>query len=147
MNVMLFGGSGMVGQGVLLECLRDPGVAEVRSIVRAPSGRHDPKLREIVHHDFFDFSSLGDALSGVDACFYCLGATSAGKSEAEYTRITYDITIAAARALLAMPFHASYVFRPGIIQPLDGIQSRTAAYRIGYKLFAPLTPVLARRFP
>ncbi|HEY4131086.1 MAG TPA: hypothetical protein VGM50_10735, partial [Gemmatimonadaceae bacterium] len=73
MRVLLFGGTGMVGQGVLIECLRDPDVSEVVSVVRAPSGQNNPKLRELVHRDFFDFSAIANQLSDFDACFYCLG--------------------------------------------------------------------------
>ena len=85
MKVVLFGGTGMVGQGVLRECLLAPDVTHVLSVVRAPSGKSHPKLRELIHRDFFDFSSVASELSGYDAGFFCLGATSVGKSEAEYT--------------------------------------------------------------
>ncbi len=151
----------MVGQGVLRECLRDPEVTEVLAVTRSATAQTHPKLREIVHRDFTDFSSLPlDA----DACFWCLGVTSAGMSEADYTRITHDYTLAAARALvrptmtfifvsgtgaggkamwarvkrrtedalLAMPFKAVHVFRPGMIQALHGIKSRTRLYNALY---------------
>jgi len=68
----------MVGQGVLRECLLDPDVKRVLSIVRAPTGQRDPKLRELIHKDFFDFSAIEKELSGYDACFFCLGVSSAG---------------------------------------------------------------------
>src|SRR5260221_10081094 len=97
MKVILFGSSGMVGQGVLRECLRDPDVTEVIAVVRSATGQQHAKLRELVHQDFNDFS--GVELDG-DACFWCLGVTSAGMSEAEYTRITHDYTIAAAKVLV-----------------------------------------------
>jgi uncharacterized protein YbjT (DUF2867 family) len=167
MRVILFGGSGMVGQGVLRECLRDPEVSEVLAVVRSASGHQHAKLREIVHRDFSDFSALPlDA----DACFWCLGVSSAGMSEADYTRITHDYTLAAAQmlvrptmtfifvsgtgaqgdamwarvkrkteeALSAMPFRAVYVFRPGMIQALHGIRSRTRLYNVLYPLLYPL---------
>ena len=167
MKVILFGATGMVGQGVLRECLRDPEVTEVLAVLRSATGQRHPKLREIVHGDFNDFSAL--QLDG-DACFWCLGISSAGMSEAEYTRITYEYTIAAAKvlvrptmtfifvsgagaqgtamwarvkrrteeALFAMPFKEVYVFRPGMIQPLHGIRSRTRLYNVLYPLLYPL---------
>jgi uncharacterized protein YbjT (DUF2867 family) len=175
----------MVGQGVLRECLIDPGFDYVVSVVRRPSAQRHPKLRELVHPNFFDFSPIESELTGFDAAFYCLGATSAGKSEAEYTRVTYDITMAAAEplarlnpgmtfvfisgagtdstgrgrvmwarvkgraenALLRLPFKAAYMFRPGIIQPMHGIESRTALYRIPYLILGPFIPWLRKRFP
>jgi uncharacterized protein YbjT (DUF2867 family) len=96
MNVLLFGASGMVGQGVLRECLLDPEVISVLSIARSSTGQQHPKLREIVHKDLVDFSSIESELSGLDACFFCLGVSSAGMSEENYRRVTYDITLAAA---------------------------------------------------
>jgi uncharacterized protein YbjT (DUF2867 family) len=167
MKVLLFGSTGMVGQGVLRECLADPDVSEVISVVRKPTGRTDPKLREVVHADFLDFSARRlDA----DACFWCLGVSSNGMSEADYTMITHDFTIAAAKAmnaptmtfvfvsgqgadggsmwarvkkrteddLAAMPFKALYVFRPGFIQPMDGIRSRTTLYNVLYPVLYPV---------
>lgn len=185
MRVILFGGTGMVGQGVQRECLIDPGVTEVVSVVRAGSGTQHPKLREIVHRDFFDFTPIASQLTGFDACFYCLGATSVGKTEAEYSRVTYDITVAAGtvlathsprltfvfvsgmrsdstergsvmwarvkgraeNAVFAMPFRASYAFRPGLIQPMHGATSKTPLYRLPYIVLAPLVPMLRRAFP
>jgi uncharacterized protein YbjT (DUF2867 family) len=113
MRVILFGGSGMVGQGVQRECLRDPGVTDVLSVVRAPTGQLDPKLHELVHADFFDFAPLAARFTGYDACFFCLGVTSAGKSEAQYTRVTYDITMAAATALASVNPHMTFVLVSG----------------------------------
>ncbi|MEZ0064742.1 uncharacterized protein YbjT (DUF2867 family) [Streptacidiphilus sp. MAP12-20] len=101
MRVVLFGASGMVGQGVLRECLLDDRVTEVVAVVRTPLGRSDAKLTELVHADFTDFSPLGEQLRGVDACFFCLGVSSVGMSAEEYRRITYDFTLAAARTLAA----------------------------------------------
>jgi uncharacterized protein YbjT (DUF2867 family) len=185
MNVLLFGATGMVGQGVLRECLRDPGVARVLAIGRRATGQAHEKLRDLVVPDPGDLTSVESQLTGLDACFFCLGVTSAGLSEERYTRLTYDLTLAAARtlarldpgmtfvyvsgtgtdssergrimwarvkgrtenALLALPFKAAYMFRPGYIQPLDGIQSRTRWYRAIYAAIAPLYPVLKRLFP
>ena len=99
MRVIIFGASGMVGQGVLRECLRDPDVERVLVVGRSAIGVENEKVREIVHKDFFDFSSIEENLSGYDACFFCLGVSSAGMKEPEYTRVTYDVTMAAAEAL------------------------------------------------
>src|SRR5262245_11516373 len=90
----------MIGQAVLQECLKDPGVGRVLAVVRRPTGVRHEKLVEVVHSDFSDFSSLAGILSGYDACFFCLGVSSAGMSEKEYRRLTYDLTLAAAKALV-----------------------------------------------
>jgi uncharacterized protein YbjT (DUF2867 family) len=100
MKVILFGASGMIGQGVLRECIDDAGVTEILAIVRRPIGIDDAKVRELVHDDFFDYSAIEDRLRGYDACFFCLGVSSAGMSEDEYRRLTYDLTMSAAEALL-----------------------------------------------
>jgi uncharacterized protein YbjT (DUF2867 family) len=100
MRVLLFGASGMVGQGVLRECLLDPDVESVVAVLRNATGQQHPKLRELLHKDFLDFSGIEDQLSGFDACFFCLGVSSAGMSEENYQRVTYGFTVAAARALL-----------------------------------------------
>ena len=185
MKVILFGATGMVGQGALRECLLDPEVESVLAIGRRATGVRHEKLREIVHKDFSDFSPIEGDLSGYDACFFCLGVSSTGMSEREYSRVTYDVTMAAARtlanhnpgmtflyvsgvgtdstergrmmwarvkgktenALLAMPFKAAYMFRPGYIQPLHGIASSTKLTRVLYAVMAPLYPVWKRLFP
>jgi hypothetical protein len=175
----------MIGQGVLRECLLDPEVESVVGIGRSAGGRQHPKLRELVHDDFLELSPIEDELSGFDACFFCLGVSSAGMSEERYQRITYGFTMAAARVLarlnrnmtfiyvsgagtdssergrsmwarvkgktenelLRLPFHAAYMFRPGAIVPLHGIQSKTRVYRALYTLLGPLLPLLNARFP
>jgi uncharacterized protein YbjT (DUF2867 family) len=185
MRVLLFGATGMVGQGVLRECLLDSDVDGVVCVGRGRTGQQHPKLRELSHGDFLDFSPIEDQLSGFDACFFCLGVSSAGVSEENYRRITYDFTLAAARVLvrlnpnmtfiyvsgmgtdstehgrsmwarvkgktenelLRLPFRAAYMFRPGVIVPLHGIQSKTPLYRLPYKLLGPLLPALQKRFP
>ena len=185
MNVLIFGATGMVGQGVLRECLQDPGVSLVKTIGRAPTGITNPKLQEIVHKDLWNYRDIESELTHLDACFFCLGVTSAGMSEPDYERVTYAIPVAAAQtlsrlnpqmtfiyvsgagadssekgrimwarikgkaenALQRLPFKAVYSFRPGFIQPLHGIQSRTPAYRIVYNLTGPLLPLLRRAFP
>jgi len=151
MKIVIFGATGMVGQGALRESLRDPGVQSVLSIVRTASGRQQQKLREITHQDFLDFTSLENELQGLDACLFCLGVSfvyvsGAGTDSTERGRVMWArVKGKTENALLAMPFRAAYMFRPGLIQPLDGITSKTASYRILYKLTSPLL-TLARRF-
>src|ERR1700733_639853 len=185
MNVLIFGATGMIGQGVLREFLLDPDVQFVQTIGRSATGLEHEKLREIVHQDMTSYASLDVQLSGCDACFFCLGVSSSGMKEDEYERVTYGITMAAAEALsrlnplmtfiyvsgagtdssehgrimwarvkgrtenalLRLPFRAAYMFRPGVIEPLHGVLSKTPAYRIGYALVGPLLPLLRRAFP
>jgi uncharacterized protein YbjT (DUF2867 family) len=99
MKVILFGATGMVGQGVLRECLLDPGVESVLAVGRSPTGQRHAKLREIVHDNFMDYSSVESQLTGYDACFFCLGVSSIGMDEERYRHLTYDITLAAATTL------------------------------------------------
>jgi uncharacterized protein YbjT (DUF2867 family) len=99
MNILLFGATGMVGQGVLRESLLDPNVQLVATIGRTATGKQNPKLREIVLKDLSNYASIEEKLTNFDACFFCLGAGSAGMSEEDYERITYGITIAAAETL------------------------------------------------
>lgn len=89
----------MVGEGVLLECLNHPDVEQVLVINRKPGGVSHPKLREIIHTDFFDLAPIESQLIGYDACFFCLGVSSVGMSEAEYKHITYDLTLNVAQFL------------------------------------------------
>src|SRR5580698_4000842 len=162
MRTILFGATGMVGQGVLRECLADPDITQVLVIGRSSIGQSHPQLREIIHKNFEDFSPLEAELSGYDACFFCLGVSSAGMSEPAYRHVTYDFTLAAAKllaqlnpnltfiyvsgmgtdstekgrtmwarvkgetenAILRLPFKAAYMFRPGGIEPLDGIKPK-----------------------
>jgi uncharacterized protein YbjT (DUF2867 family) len=180
-KVIIFGATGMVGQGVLRECLLDPDVTEVLVVGRNATGVAQPKLREIIHRDFTDFGAIEAEFVGYDACFFCLGVSSAGLSEAAYRHITYDFTLAAATAmvrvhpdmtfvyvsgagtnesgrsmwsrvkgkteadLLALPLR-SYMMRPGIIVPRDGVRSKTRLYATIYAIATPLYPLL-RRFP
>jgi uncharacterized protein YbjT (DUF2867 family) len=184
MKVLIFGATGMVGQGVLRECLRDPDVERVASMGRTVTGVHDPRLWEMVRADMSDFSDIEAELAGFDACFFCLGVSSNGMKEADYARVTYDLTVAAGEALsrvnpgmtfiyvsgagtdsteqgrvmwarvkgrtenalLRMPLKA-YMFRPGLIQPLDGIKSKTPAYQLLYSLTEPLLPLLRWALP
>lgn len=102
MKALIFGATGMVGQGVLRECLLDPGVAEIITIGRQATGQRHAKLREIVHADLTDYSAIEVELTGFDACFFCLGIASAGMSEVDYSRITHDMPLAAARTLVRL---------------------------------------------
>jgi uncharacterized protein YbjT (DUF2867 family) len=119
MKVLLFGATGMVGQGVLRECLLDPGVELVAAIgrsatgVRSASGVSNPKLREIVHADLVDYSTIESLLTGFDACFFCLGISSAGLTEEQYTRITYDITVSAAETIARLNTGLTFVYVSG----------------------------------
>src|SRR5450432_3743145 len=99
MKVILFGATGMVGQGCLRECLLDPDVESVLAVGRSPTGQRHAKLREIVHDNFMDYSVIESELAGFDACFFCLGVSSIGMDEERYRHLTYDITLAAATTL------------------------------------------------
>lgn len=99
MRVLLTGATGMVGEGVLLECLRDPAVTEVGVITRRPIGRQAPKLREITVPDFNRIADVRDQLHPFDACFFCAGVSSVGMDEATYTAITHDTTLTVAKLL------------------------------------------------
>ncbi len=113
MNILLFGATGMVGQGVLRECLAAPDVALVQTVGRTATGVSSPKLREIVHPDLFEYGDIESQLLGFDACFFCLGVSAAGLSEAEYSRLTYDLTLAAARTLVRLDPAMTFVYVSG----------------------------------
>jgi uncharacterized protein YbjT (DUF2867 family) len=98
-KVIITGASGMVGKGVLLECLDHDSISEVLVIGRNPLGMKHPKLKELIHSDFTNFVDVKDKLLGYDACFYCLGISAAGLKEEQYKRITYDFTLALAKTL------------------------------------------------
>jgi len=111
--VILFGATGMAGQAVLRECLRDDGIDGVLAIGRSGTGRAHAKLRELTRRDMFDFSVAPADLQGYDACFFCLGVSSAGMSEADYTRLTYDLTVGWARALAAVNPAMTFIYISG----------------------------------
>lgn len=113
MKVILFGATGMVGQGVLRECLLDPGVDLVETIGRTATGVTGRKVKDVVHADLFHYADIEAELSGFDACFFCLGVSAAGIPEAEYERLTYQLTIAAARALCALNPQMTFVYVSG----------------------------------
>ncbi|MBR1228648.1 MULTISPECIES: NAD-dependent epimerase/dehydratase family protein [unclassified Bradyrhizobium] len=102
MKVILFGATGMVGQGVLRECLLDAGVERVLVVGRSPTWRQHAKLREVLHKDFTDFSAIESDLAGYDACFFCLGVSSVGMDAERYRHLTYDVTMAAANTLVRL---------------------------------------------
>lgn len=101
MKAIITGSTGMVGKGVLLECVDDPSVGEVLVINRSPLGMNNSKIKEIIHKDFNDFSPIKDQLKGYDACFHCMGVSSAGISEEKYTNITYGMSEALASTLFS----------------------------------------------
>jgi uncharacterized protein YbjT (DUF2867 family) len=180
LKVILFGATGMVGQGALRECLLDPDVTEVLVVGRGPLGRQHAKIREIVHKDLYDLTPIAPQLIGYDACFFCLGVSSAGMNEADYTKVTHDLTLGIAHVLaqqnpqmvflyvsgtgtdstergksmwarvkgrtendlLREPFRAAYMLRPGYIQPMHGVKSKTPLYRVMYIGLSWLYPVL-----
>ena len=183
-KAIITGATGMVGEGVLLECLAHPDVEQVLVINRKPGGVSHPKLREVIHVDFFDLAPIESQLAGYNACFFCLGVSSAGMNEAEYRHVTFDLTLAAAEplarlnprmtfiyvsgqgtdssergrvmwarvkgatenALQALPLQA-YMFRPGIIQPLHGVRSKTPLYHAFYVVLGPLLGLARWLFP
>ncbi|RZU41213.1 NAD-dependent epimerase/dehydratase family protein [Edaphobacter modestus] len=182
MRVILTGATGMVGQGVLRECLLDPGVTEILAIGRSSVHPNSPKLRELIVPDLANLSGHEAQLSGFDACFFCAGVSSVGMSEEQYTQVTCDLTVSFARTLLPLNtamtfvyvsgagtdstekgrtmwarvkgrtentllhlgFKAAYMFRPGFIQPLHGIRSKTRLYQLVYDLLGPLMPLLKK---
>ena len=179
MRIVIFGGSGMVGQGVLRECLMAADVDEVVVVGRTALEVSHPKLKQVVTHDVTALSPHAVILKETDACFFCLGVSSSGMNEQDYTRLTQTLTLDVAsqlvalspqmtfiyvsgggtdstehgrsmwarvkgrteNALLKLPFAHVCLFRPGVIQPLDGIISKTPSYRIFYRLLGPLLSV------
>jgi len=185
MRVILFGGTGMVGRGVLKECKRDSEIAEVLAVGRTALGRTDAKGSQIVAEDLFDLDDEEYRLTGFDACFFCLGVSSSGMNEADYWRVTYELTMSVARRLvrlnpemvfeyvsgmgtdssekgrvmwarvkgktendlMALGFKGAYMFRPGVIVPMDGIKSKTKAYQMFYSMGGPLLSLMRVVFP
>ena len=113
MKVIITGATGMVGKGVLLECLSNEWVTSVLVINRKTVDVQHPKLKEIIHKDFFDLSAVRNELAGYDACFFCLGISAFRQSEAAYTRITYDLTMNFAKELLALNKNMTFIYVSG----------------------------------
>lgn len=138
MKIIVTGATGMVGEGVMLSCLRSPDVEEVLSISRRPCGHTHPKLKELLVADFLKLESLP---SGYDACFFCAGVSSVGMTEAEYTRITYDTTLHFAKLLASPTMTFVYVTGAGTDSSEQGkvmwarVKGRTenALTRLGFK--------------
>ena len=168
MKVIVTGATGMVGKGVLLECLDHPLITEVLSISRRSLGMEHPKLKELIHADLLNFESVATQLKGYDACYHSMGVSSAGMKEDQFTKLTYDISLSLAKAFLAqnpesvftyvsgqgtdssekgrtmwarvkgktendllkLGFKAAYMYRPGGIIPLRGIEPSSKLYRV-----------------
>lgn len=185
MKVILFGGSGMVGQGALRECLLDQGVEAVLAVGRRPLEKEHPKLRQLILPDVAACTERPEQLAGFDACLFCLGVSSVGMDEAAYTRVTHDLTMRIAttlaevnpgmrfiyvtgagtdsseggrvmwarvkgrteNALGRLPFASAHSLRPGVIQPLHGIRSKTALYQALYTVLGPALSLARRLAP
>ena len=180
-KVILFGATGMVGEGVLLKALHHKDVESVLVIGRRSCKRTHEKLKELIHHDFFDYSTIEEHLKGYNACFFCLGVSSVGMNEQDYTRITYDLTMQTATTLSRinpgmtfcyvsgtgtdstehgkmmwarvkgktenhlkeLPFKSVYLFRPGLMKPVEGQKNLKPLYRAAgmlYPLWKFLSP-------
>lgn len=113
MNVILFGASGMIGQGVLRECLLDPTVTKVLAIGRSAMSQAHPKLEVITTKNLMDLSPFSAQLTGYDACFFTLGASSVGMTEADYTNITYDLTVSVAQLLQKLNSGMTFIYVSG----------------------------------
>ncbi|MBL1214885.1 MAG: NAD-dependent epimerase/dehydratase family protein [Ignavibacteriae bacterium] len=180
-KAIITGATGMVGEGVLHECLKHPDVESVLVINRKPCGVVHSKLTELIVNDFMNLSSIENELAGYNACYFCAGVSSIGKNEEEYKHITYDLTLYLAETLLKknneisfcyvsgvgtdstekgksmwarvkgktendllkLPFKSAFMFRPGYIQPIKGLNN---TYKI-YKVVSPLYPILKKLFP
>ena len=180
MKVIITGSTGMVGKGVLYECLENPAVSDILIINRTSIGITSPKLKELIIPDFFDLENSKNEMKGYDACFFCLGVSSFRMPEETYSHLTYDLGLNFAKkfleqnrdshfcyvsatgsdssekgsvmwarvrgrlenALFKMDFKSVKIFRPGFIQPLDGIRSKTKMYNLLYFLFKPFYGIL-----
>lgn len=174
-KAVIFGSTGMIGKSVLLECLENPNVESILAVNRHLIGIKHPKLQEVIHHDFYNLSSIAYLFAEFNTCFFCLGISAFRLPEEEYKKITYDLTMEAAKtllsvnknytfcyisgagtdntekgnamwarvkgktenALLAFGFKNAYMFRPGYIQPMKGVKSKTAWYNFFYFFFKP----------
>lgn len=180
MKVIITGATGMIGQGVLLECLDDPAITQILTVGRSAVNMTHKKLKELLHEDFLDYSDVVEDLKGYDACYLCMGVSAGGMTEERYYKLTHDFTLSIASTLkilnpnmvctyvsgqgtdssekgssmwarvkgktendlLLLGFKAAYMFRPGIIIPLKGIQSKTKSYQFMYTYFGWLIKIL-----
>ncbi len=185
MKILILGATGMLGHGVLQECLAADDVQQVVTLGRSSVSLRHAKLLDLVQPNLFDLAAIESQLTAFDVCFFCLGVSAYGMSEADYSHLTYDLTVSVAKtlsrlnpqmtfiyvsgegsdsseqgksmwarvkgrtenALLQLPFKAVYLFRPGIIQPVHGMHSKTRIYRLFYKVMQPLLPILRHLFP
>jgi uncharacterized protein YbjT (DUF2867 family) len=185
MEILIFGATGMVGQAVLRECLEASDVGRVVAVGRQTTGVVHERLSEILAPDLTHLEAHRDRLAPFDACFFCLGVSSVGMNEADYSRITYDLTMSVAQllvrenpqltfvyvsgagtdstatgkrmwarvkgrtenALIALGFKGAYMFRPGVIQPMHAVRSKTTAYRLAYVLAKPLFGIIRTFWP
>jgi len=179
-KVIITGATGMVGKGVLLECLASDKVDKILLLSRSSIGIENDKITEIIHKDFYNFSTYYDAFKGYDACYFCLGTSSFRMKEREYNEITYKMTLHLAKllsevnpemsfcyvsgvgtdttemgrsmwarvkgktenAILKLPFKSAFMFRPGFIQPVNGVKSKTSLYKTIYSIVGPFYPLL-----
>ena len=185
MDILIFGATGMVGQAVLRECLEASDVTRVVAVGRQSTGVVHERLSEIVTPDLTNLEAHRDRLAPFDASFFCLGVSSVGMNEADYTRVTYDLTLRVARllvrenpqmtftyvsgagtdstgtgkrmwarvkggtenALIALGFKGAYMFRPGVIQPMHAVRSKTTAYRVASVIAKPLFGIIRTFWP
>lgn len=181
LKVIITGSTGMIGKGVLLECLDDDRIGEVLVVNRNPLGMQHSKLKEVLLPDFLHPETIQSQLEGYDAVFFCLGVSAGGMNEEDYTRITYHYTLNMAKVfqavnpdgtfiyisgtgtdstekgrmmwarvkgktendLLKLGFKQAFMFRPGVIKPLKGIESRTGSYRTMYKIVSPFWGIIS----
>lgn len=156
-KVILTGATGMVGEGVLLECLENPAVGEVLIVSRRPSPRRHPKLKECLVPDFFHLDSVTSQITGYDACFFCAGVSSVGKTEAEYTRLTYDLTLHFAETLVKLNRAMVFIYVSGALTDSSEkgrtmwarVKGRTenALQRVGFRAAYNFRPGFMRATP
>jgi uncharacterized protein YbjT (DUF2867 family) len=180
-KAIIFGATGMVGEGVLHQAILNPDVEEILLVSRKPSNLTHEKVREKIISDFYNFSEHDDYLNGYNACYFCLGISSLAVSAEDYKKITYDLTLSAAKALsalnpemtfcyvsgsgtdstehgklrwarvkgktendlLTLPFKRVFLFRPGYIRPIKGLEK---SYRVS-RMISPLYPLFKKLFP
>lgn len=111
--MIITGATGMVGEGVLMECMENPHIERILALTRKPTGRSHPKLTEIIHTDFFNIAPIADQLKGYDACYFCLGVSSIGMKEEEYTRLTHTLTLHVAEILAAQNAGMTFCYLSG----------------------------------